>query len=250
MLFAAAAVSPIAQAIASLYGVANGLNEFVNDHIDRMKRSDNPMIERTGRILEGVKFGFGLGYLSTVAVLATGQMLLGNTLTAVSTVAAAATLSNPVAMTCAAVGAILYGWRALSDAERRATLETLARGLDIGVELVRSIIAFVLDSAREMFGAKLLKEFKAFIGDKAALFGRNLSDVTHLTVDAVSDAASAVKRHAENAVSATTRAATQAIADTSVATQQVVAGGKHVLRRMHSDLPTQSPGVEKSRPKS
>jgi hypothetical protein len=232
MLFATAAISPIAQAIAALYGAVQGLNEFVNDHIDQMKRSSNPMIERTGRILEGVKFGFGLGYLSTVAVMAAGQMLLGNTLTALSTAATVATLSNPIAMTCAAVGAILYGWNALSEAERRATLDALARGLDIGVELVRSIIAFVLESAREVIGAKLLKEFKTCIGDKAALFGRSLSDVTHLTVDALADAASAIRRHAE-----------QAVTDTGVAAQQVVAGGKHVIRRVRSQRQDDTPAL-------
>lgn len=43
---------------------------------------------------------------------------------------------NPLVMTCAAVGAIYYGWGALSEQERTETLEKLSNGLNVGVELI------------------------------------------------------------------------------------------------------------------
>ena len=35
-----------------------------------------------------------------------------------------------IAMTCAAIGAIYYGWSALSDVEREEMLDKLSKGLD------------------------------------------------------------------------------------------------------------------------
>lgn len=79
-----ASLSPFALAIKSLYGVASELNTFIDDHIDSMKSSANTTISRTGAVLEGAKFGFGLGYMSSVIIISGGQLLLGNTLGAVS----------------------------------------------------------------------------------------------------------------------------------------------------------------------
>ncbi len=259
MVIAAAGALPVlgvvATAVAGLYGIGSDINRHINEHIDAMKESGNPTIAKTGRILDGAKFGFGLGYISSVTIIAVGQYLLGNTLAVVSTVATAATLSNPIAMTCAAVGAILYGWGALSNDERNDILDKLAHGLEIGVELIKSIIAFVIQTAKTLFGNQMLKDFKVYIADKAALFGRSLSDVTRLTVDVVSDAASTVKRHAEAALTSTVRAAGDAsdkvgvalsdlgrvagsaIDQTGEAAQQVIEGGKKVIRRARSNGP-------------
>jgi hypothetical protein len=247
---AGVALSAMGAAIAALYGVASDLNDFIDRHIDDMKASSNATVEKTGRILEMAKFGFGLGYLSSVTIMAVGQLLLGNTLSAVSTVATAAALSNPIAMTCAAVGAIVYGWHALSDAERTDLLDKLAHGLEIGVQLIQSVVGFVVQTAKDLFDSKLLKDFKAYIADKAGLFGRNLSDVTHLAVDSIADAAAAVKKRAQEAANATAKAAGEASdkvgeaftdlgrgvdrvkADAELATQQVLLGGKEVIRRV------------------
>lgn len=244
------AMSATAKAVAALYGIAGELNEFLDRHIQDMQSSANPTVAATGRVLEGAKFGFGLGYLTSVTLIAAGQYLLGNTLAAVSTVATAATLSNPIAMTCAAFGAILYGWQALGDEERNAILDRLAAGLGIGIELIKSILNFAIQSAKDILGSKALKEFKAYIADKAALFGKSLSDVTRLTIDAISDAASTVKRHAEVAIAETSKfageatdkvgdrlsdigkAAGEAFDTTGVAARQVIDGGKNVIRRV------------------
>ncbi len=137
-------LSPFALAIKSLYGAAVDLNAFIDEHIESMKSSANNTISRTGAVLEGAKFGFGLGYMSSVIIIAGGQLLLGNTLTAVTEVATAAALSNPMAMTCAAVGAIYFGWSALSDEERENILEKLSEGVQVGKELIKSVF-FVCD---------------------------------------------------------------------------------------------------------
>ena len=40
--------------------------------------SENVTISRTGRVLEMAKLGFGIGYLTSVVVIAVAQLLLGN----------------------------------------------------------------------------------------------------------------------------------------------------------------------------
>ena len=202
--------SPITAAIKGLYGMPSNVNDWINAHIEGMKASDNPTTSRTGRVLEMAKYGFGVGYLSSVVIIAVGQFLLGNTFAALATVATAATLANPIAMTCAAIGAILYGWNALSDAERNDILAKLSRGLEIGVEFIRSIVNFVIGTAKELMDSKVLKDLKKFVGEKAALFGRSLSDVTHLTVDVISDGGAAVMKHSTIAFDETRKVAGRA----------------------------------------
>lgn len=187
-------MSGVAKAIAGLYQVAGDINDFLNKHIEEMKNSENTTVSRTGRVLEMAKYGFGLGYITPVIVIAAGQLLLGNTFSAIATVATAATLSNPIAMTCAAVGAIYYGWGALSDQERNEILETLSKGLEIGIELVKSVIRFVTDKIKELLSSKNIEEFKTFIGSAASVFGRTLSDVTRKFTDVVGESLDAVKK--------------------------------------------------------
>lgn len=247
------ALSAMGKAVAALYGVADQLNEYLDQHIQDMQSSANATIATTGRILEMAKYGFGLGYLSSVTILAVGQLLLGNPLSAIATVATAATLSNPIAMTCGAVGAIVYGWGALNDEQRNALLDKLAKGLEIGVELIKSMIAFVISTAKELLSSQTLKDLKVFIAEKAALFGRSLSDVTHLTVDVMQDAAASVKRGAGVAIAGTikvaseaservgetfsgvSRVAGQALDQTGIAAKQALEGGKDVVRRARGD---------------
>lgn len=188
------ALSAMALAIKSIYNIGVSINEFIDDHIEQMKRSDNQTISKTGKVIEQAKFGFGLGYVSSVAILATGQLLLGNTLGAVGTVATAATLSNPIAMTCAAFGAIYYGWGALNEAEKDAILEKLRVGLEIGIETIRAIVAFVVKKTNELLSPENIAEFKTFIKTYAAKFGKSLSDVTGKVVDLLKDTAEKTAR--------------------------------------------------------
>lgn len=181
------ALTAIAKAIHGLYGMAVEINVYLDRHIEEMRGSENPTISRSGRILEMAKVGFGIGYVAPVVIIATGQLLLGNTFAAVATVATAATLTNPVAMTCAAIGAIYYGWGALTDVEREEMLDKLSKGLEIGVEFVKAVVHFVVDKTKELLSAKNLDEMKRFIASTADAFGKSLSSVTHQVSDVLSD---------------------------------------------------------------
>lgn len=189
--------TPIVMGIKSLYGVVAGIDDFVDSLIKRMKDATSPAIARTGRVLEGAKFGFGLGYIIPVAVIAAGQLLLGNTVAALTTLGTAAVVTNPVATTCAAIGAIYYGWQALSESERNDILEQLASGLSLGVELLRSLIDFVVRTTKELLSSENFLEVREFVSDAAASFGRTLSDITRTIKDRAVDAYEAVSESIE-----------------------------------------------------
>lgn len=197
------ALSAVASAIKALYGMGVDINDYLDRHIAEMKGSDNPTISRTGRILEMAKLGFGMGYLSSVVIISVGQFLLGNTFAAIATVATAATLSNPVAMTCAAIGAIYYGWGALSDIEREEMLARLSIGLEVGIELIKSIVGFVVGKTKELMSSKNMEEFKKFIGTAAAVFGKSLGDVTHKIGDMMGDTYDSLKKKSGDAMGKT-----------------------------------------------
>lgn len=181
-------LSQMAKAIKGLYNMGVAVDDFIDDHIEQMKKSDNATISKTGRVIEGAKYGFGIGYMSSVVIIATGQLLLGNPLSAVATTATAAVLSNPIAMTCAAVGAIYYGWSALSSDEKDAILERLKNGLEIGIETIKAVVAFVVRVTKELLSPENIAEFKSFIKTYAAKFGKSLSDVTGKMMDILKDA--------------------------------------------------------------
>lgn len=218
-------LSPMGAAIAGIYGVVSTLdqvNAFFDEHIERLKTSDNKMIACTGRVLEGAKFGFGLGYMGSIAILAVGQLLLGNTLAAVTVVGGALTLTNPIAITCAAVGAVYYGWAALTEEERSGIVDRLAQGLEMGTELIRSLISYAIRTTNELLSSKQLQEFKTFIATQAAQFGKSLYDVTHQMADFVKgtaikagDLTGHALTSASSAVKGAARLAGQAAEDTA-----------------------------------
>ena len=106
--FAGASIANIMiDSIRSLYGTAKNINDFLNDHIDEMKKADNPTISRTGNVLEMAKYGFGVGYITPLVVIAAGQMILGNPLAAVGAIVTSPT--NPFSLTCVAVEHSIFG---------------------------------------------------------------------------------------------------------------------------------------------
>jgi uncharacterized membrane protein YfbV (UPF0208 family) len=115
--------SPLTQALRSLYGTASTLQDFMDAHIAALKASGDQTISATGELLAAAKTGFMLGYAVPVAVVAVGQLLLGSPLTAV--VSTASMMVSPVATSCAAVGAIWLGWRALKPVEQARILEAV-----------------------------------------------------------------------------------------------------------------------------
>lgn len=170
--------NPIVQAIKVLYGVTSDINSFIDEHLDKLKNHANETISATGRVLESAKAGFGIGYITPLVLTATGQFLLGNTLSAVSTVASGLAFTNPLAMTCAAVGAIYYGWQALTEDEKNAILDRLTKAFEVGAELIKSMIAYVISSLGSMLSTEKIAEFKNFIATAAENFGKTLSDIT------------------------------------------------------------------------
>ena len=173
------ALSAMAKAVQALYGMAGEINEYLDKHIMDMKGSDNPTISRTGRVLEMAKLGFGIGYITPVLIISVGQLLLGNTLAAIGTLATAVTLTNPIAMTCAAIGAIYYGWSALSEEERNEMLDKVSKGLEVGVELINSVVRFVCDKTKDLLSSKNFEEMKEYVGSAVVVFNKTINDVTH-----------------------------------------------------------------------
>ena len=198
-------VSLITAAIRGIYGIAGDINDFLDRHIADLQASDNPTVARTGRVIMAAKSGFGIGYITSVVVIATGQLLLGNSLAAGGAVLTAVTLTNPIAMTCAAIGAIYYGWNALSDQERNDIIEKLTNDLKVGAELIKSLIRFVVDKTKEFLSSENLKEIKVFVANAAAGFGKSLGDITKKVADMVSGSFEAFKK--------TTGQAADAVAD-------------------------------------
>ena len=200
--------NPIVDAIKALYGVTSGINTFIDDHLKKLKEHANETISATGRVLESAKAGFGIGYITPLVLTATGQLLLGNNLAAISTVASGLAFSNPLAMTCAAIGAIYYGWQALTEDEKNAILNRLTQAFEVGAELIKSMISYVITSLSSTFSKENITEFKNFIASAAANFGKTLSDITrdikdkffeviNRVGDAINDASTTVKEGAE-----------------------------------------------------
>jgi hypothetical protein len=206
-------LSPIALVISTMYGIANDINSGMNKLINDMQQSENVTVARTGRILEGAKSGFAIGFVTPVVVIAVGQFLLGNPLKAV--VAAVTMPFSPVAMTCAAVGAIIYGWNALTPLEREEALEKLSKGLEVGIELIKSIIGFVIERTKAILSSENIEELKKYIETVAAAFGKSLSDVTHKVADIVSDSYDSLKKKTGMAVDVTVDLASDAYQSSS-----------------------------------
>jgi len=66
-------------------------------------------------------------------------------------------------------------------------LHRISTGLEIGVELIKAVINFVVKKSKELLDSKHLVEFKVFVGAQAQRFGKNLSDVTRLASDKLND---------------------------------------------------------------
>ena len=172
------AKSDLARAVQSLYGAVGKLDDFVEEHIGSMKLSTDASVVGTGRVLEGVKQGLLLGYAAPVVLMAAGQLLLGNPLAAIGAVASAAVLMNPVASTCAAIGAIWFGWKALSNAEQQALLDKLGQGFSLAVDVVRQVIDLALKLVKSIYSSREVEALKGFLVESATSVGRSLYSIT------------------------------------------------------------------------
>ena len=160
------------------YGVSevgeNGRSEFVDRHIQALESSDNEVIARTGFVLKRAAEGYGLGYKVPLALLAMGRAMLGIDFA----VAAPFISANPVAFTCAAAGAVYYGYAALGDDERTQLHARIAGAFQFGIELVKGLADFFITTMRSVFDSDLLKQMKACLADAATAAGTSLYAIT------------------------------------------------------------------------
>lgn len=188
ILASSALAGGIGKALALSYGAplaARGIQSFFNSQFETMKASDNAMVSQSGRVLEATAFGYGIGYVTPVAIIAAGQLILGNPLGAVGTVGSAIILSNPIAATCAAAGALIYGYSALTDYERERLLESIADGLEVGKQLIASIIDFFIGEMHKALDSNALAQLKAEVAKYAIALGGSIADVTRALIDRV-----------------------------------------------------------------
>lgn len=187
-LAASAAGGKMAKTLALSYGApsaARGIAIFFDTQFEVMQASSNTMVAQSGRVLQAAAYGYGIGYITPVAIMAAGQLILGNPLSAIGTVGSAAILSNPIAATCAAAGALFYGYGALTNEERAVLIESIADGLGVGRQLIASIIDFVIGEMKKALDSDTLAELKAAVAEYAALLGCSIADITRALMDRV-----------------------------------------------------------------
>lgn len=176
--------------LAKLYGFATPAAVFIAEHIETLKSAENVLANRCGLVLEAAQQGFGVGGEVGLMVIGLGQAILGNPLTGKVAVAGA---TNPVVLTCAAIGAIHYGWGAMSQGEKDRLVEVVAKAFKVGAELIRSLATFALSTIKALLSRENMEELKRYVRDMAALFGNRLSDITHKITDRIYEGATAVK---------------------------------------------------------
>ena len=133
-----------------------------------------------------------------------GQAMLGIDLA----VAAPFLASNPAAFTAAALGAVYYGYQALDDDERAELHARIGAALDFGVELVKNIVRFCIDTMKSLLDPETLAQIKKYVADAAEAAGNSLYDVTGKMLDRISDIASDAGEAASTAGMAIGTAAT------------------------------------------
>ncbi|RYG82478.1 MAG: hypothetical protein EON59_14165 [Alphaproteobacteria bacterium] len=173
---------PALTALAQMYGFAGTAAQFAIDHIGVLKQADNVLANRCGLVLEAANVGFGLGGETALILIGLGQALLGNPLTG-----AAIGATSPIVMTCAAIGAVHYAWKAMSDSERETILKVVSSAFEVGVELIRSVASFSVDVIKNLMSRENFEDLKKSIAEVTAMFGRHLSDVTRALTDKIGE---------------------------------------------------------------
>jgi hypothetical protein len=189
-------------ALATMYDARGNFAEFFDNHLSELSRSSNDTARRAGELLSEVNVGFSTGQdagrRAASSLIAVGQLILGNPFLppniqpaakiAVGAMGfAAPTTVNFVGMTCGAIGGVIYGWTALTPEEKEAIFQKVSEGLEIGIELLRSIIRFVLERTKSLFSTQNLQDIKEFLATAAAAFGTSLGEITGKFSDRIAD---------------------------------------------------------------
>ena len=191
-------------------------HEFVNEHIAQLVSSDNEVIARTGFVLARASEGFGLGHRVPLSLIAMGQTMLGVDLA----VATPFLASNPAAFTAAAIGAVYWGYRALSDDEKVQLHALIAEAFDFGVELVKMIADFCIKTLKSVLDSEAFAELRRYVAEAANAAGSSLYEVTGRIYDRVSEVANSAKN-----------AATSVGTAVGSATDKTIQSGKALISR-------------------
>ncbi len=186
-------LNPLIAGIRAIYQIAGDLNAFVDKHIQEMIESENQTISSAGRVLEGAKFGFGIGYITPLAITVVGQLILGNNLSAIGAATSGVILTNPLAMTCGAIGAIYYGWKALNVEEQDSILEKVRETFNVGKELIRAMINYVTTSLKQSLSSENLADLRKFVKESIDTLGRTVGVVAKSLLEVINDVANSVK---------------------------------------------------------
>ena len=224
-------------------------NDYVDSIIDHLKADENLTVNRVGRVLEGTKFGFLMGFVTPSILTATGVALTsGNLVAAVG--GGVATLANPIAGVCAAVGAVYFGWKALSDDERREVLAQVGDFLQVGAEQIKAVVKFALGLMTELMSADNFKEIKGMVAAAASAAGRHLSDITHSIKDKTFKAAKAISDTASNVYEAAGSLGTSASNVVQTGASQVAETAKSSVGVVAETAKTGAVGVSRAASKS
>lgn len=156
-------------------------------HISNLESSQNEVTARTGFILKRAYDGYGLGYKVPLAILAIGKAMIGVDFA----VSAPFIASNPLAFSCAAIGAVYYGYNALKDEEKEAVCEMVAQAFGYGLELISSIARFCIDLMASVFDKGMLGKLKDSLGVVASALGTSVYDITGAFRDRLAGATAA-----------------------------------------------------------
>ncbi|WP_454278499.1 hypothetical protein [Sphingomonas sp. Marseille-Q8236] len=185
-------------ALAQVYGFSDA-SSFLASHVETLKGLDNVLLSRCGHVLEAVQIGFGAGSKHGLMLIGVGRALLG---AGVLPVGGTVALASPVMMTCAAIGAVHYGWHALSEDERNKLLDTVADAFSMGKQLVKAVADFAVETIKALLSSENLAELKRMVADAATTFGRRLGDITRSITDRALDVRNIAAGHASSVMSA------------------------------------------------
>ena len=191
------ALAAAGHAVSGVAAAVKEANDLTDSMIANLKANENLTINRVGRVLEGVKFGFLLGYVSPSILTAVGVCLTTGSLT-MATGAGIALIANPVASVSAAVGAVFFGWKALSDREREDVINQVGDFLKVGVEQIKAVVEFAIKLMKDLFTADNIQEIKETVAEAAATVGRHISDITKSLGDKISKVGQSIADTATN----------------------------------------------------
>ncbi len=97
---------------------------------------------------------------------------------------------NVVVITCAALGAIHYGWKAMLDEDWEILVNAVGKAFKVGAELIRSIATFAYDKLKALMSAENMAELRKLVSSVAAGFGTRLSEITRKLSDRLAEGSS------------------------------------------------------------